>query len=521
MKKLSCIAGMLAVTVAQFTHAGTEPYFNPLTQSTAVATPNHVNELNSPWQVPAGISQVNLTSMSEIEKDIDQSVVRVPGLSSGASMWDMIAFGKEGKYIFIPHETANGAGGSRYNIEADKNEVMFKGDATAERNVNDARWENDFGAFDPATLTPYGTVLFGEEWSGQGRIIEVLNPYVENVANIKIKEKESIANVSQEGLRFSKKYKNILYYVDEDRSGSIYKCVSRDYRFNKCQTFVLSVEDFAGDASKNYNDAANVGQPRTGNAVWVALTDRYGKPLTNVDPFENDANSGARPGRLAADEVGATPYGRPEDIEVGMLANGREVVYFTATSESAVYSIEITGRAKAKVRLFASEDNTPKNVGFPATTGTLASPDNLAQDAFGNIYIIEDKPNGDNVGGDIWFVRDTNGDGEAESLDHFMSVQVDGAEATGMIFNPVKPTQFVVSVQHPDSTNLVNVPEGFGDALWSFDISDVVPPVCSKDSDSYRHHRAHYGNYQLKTCSKIGDFNFVRKLKRLVGKYNK
>ncbi len=119
MKKLSCVAAMLAAT--QLAHAGTEPYFNPLTQSAAVATPNNVNELNSPWQVPEGISQINLTSMSEIENDIEQSVIRISQESSGASNWDMIAFGEKGKYVFIPHETINGAGGSRYNIETDKN----------------------------------------------------------------------------------------------------------------------------------------------------------------------------------------------------------------------------------------------------------------------------------------------------------------------------------------------------------------------------------------------------------------
>ena len=161
---------------------------------------------------------------------------------------------------------------------------------------------------------------------------------------------------------------------------------------------------------------------------------------------------------------------------------------------------------KAIVRLYLSEYDTPKNLGFPATTGILNSPDNLAKDALGNIYVIEDKPNGDHVGGDIWFARDTDNDGVAESLDHFMSIQVDGAEATGMIFNPKKPTEFVVAVQHPDSTNLANVPDGFGDAVWSFDLADVVPPVC--DGDSYWSKR-HHQKSKVSTCSDDDDFNFI------------
>lgn len=505
--KLAVAINALASSIA---FAGTQPFFNPLTQSSAVAIPNHVNELNSPWQTAAGISQENLTSMSEIESDIDQSVVRVPGAATSASMWDMVAYDPTGKYIFIPHETPAGAGVTRYDIEADFAEVLFSGDATGERGTDNG-WSNDFGAFDPATFTPYGTVLLGEEWSGQGRVIEILNPYAD-AADIEIKEKQSFANVSQEGIRFGKKHKNTVYYVDEDRSGSIYKFIASDKNFNEGQTFVLSVAAFDGDASQNYNADANIDAVRTGEAVWIPLTDKKGNPLTAQNPFENSGSF--RAGRIAADELEATPYGRPEDVEVGILANGNEVLYFTATSEASVYSVEMTAKNDAIVRVFASESDTPKNLGFPETTGVINSPDNLAQDAFGNIYIIEDAPNGGSVGGDIWFVRDADSDGVAESVDHFMSIQVDGAEATGMIFNPVKPTEFVVSVQHPDSTDLVNVENGFGDALWKFDITDVVPPICEK-GQRYNRHSFHKGGF-VSTCSNSYDFNFVRKINRTV-----
>lgn len=497
----STLLSGLAAAISSAAIAGTQPYFNPLTQSSAVATPNHVNELNSPWQTAAGISQVNLTSMAEIEADISQSVVRVPGLNSSASMWDMVAYDPTGKYIFIPHETLTGAGVTRYDIDNDFAEVLFSGDTVGD-------WASDFGAFDPATFTPYGTVLLGEEWSGEGRVIEVLNPYAAP-ADIQIQEKHAFANVSQEGIRFGTINTDTVYYVDEDRSGSIYKLVASDDSFDAGQTFVLSVEAFDGDATQNYNAAANANAPRTGTAVWIPLTDAQGNPLTATDPFAGGGSS--RPGRVAADEVMATPYGRPEDVEVGVLANGNEVLYFTATSEAAVYSVEMTGADTAIVREFASEANTPKNVGFDATTGVINSPDNLAQDAFGNIYIIEDAPNGGDVGGDIWFIRDADSDGVAESVDHFMSIQVAGAEATGMIFNPANPTEYVVSVQHPSSTDLNNVAGGQGDSLWKFDITDVVPPTCDKG----RYNRISFAKGRaITTCSFDHDFNFVRKLER-------
>ena len=498
--------------------AGTDTWFNPLTQSAAVGSPNHQNEIHSPWQAPAGITQENLTSMAEAEGQID--VIRVPGLRNGASMWDMVAYDDTGRYIYIPHETFSGAGASRYDTVTDVTEVLFAGDLGG----FSGEWENDWGAFDPATYTTHGTVFLAEEWSGEGRVMEILNPKA-HASAIRIREVDTIANTSHEGLQFSRDGRS-LYYVDEWNSGAIYKLVLKDKRdyMKGGQTFVLKVDAYDGlavvdesgnnRASYNWNDAVNADQPRTGHATWVPLTDRHGNPLTEIDPFRNGptndprSNDDTRGGRPAADEVGATPFGRPEDMEVGRLRNGREVMYFAATSERTIYSIEMRGRHKAMVRVLASDADTPKNLGFQPTTAVMNSPDNLAQDALGNIYIIEDAPNSSNIGGDIWFVRDVNTDGVAESIDHFLSLQVNGAESTGMIFNPVKPTEFVVAVQHPSSTNLANVPDGFGDALWRFDVSNVVPPTCDDDDNDGR---------RVRTCSSDRDFNFVRALNRVNG----
>ena len=106
-------------------------------------------------------------------------------------------------------------------------------------------------------------------------------------------------------------------------------------------------------------------------------------------------------------------------------------------------------------------------------------------DALGNIYVIEDAPNSSATGGDVWFARDMDDDGVAESLDHMLSLQVAGAEATGMVFNPADPTRFVIAVQHPTTTDLsdadndgVRDTAGRGDAIWEFDISATVPPEC-------------------------------------------
>ena len=474
--------------------AGTDIWFEPLTESAPVVAPNALEELSSPWVTPAGITQNNWVSLREVEDTVlspDQSIVRVPGAGTSASMFDMLAYDPTGSYVFIPHETPIGAGCTRYDIFSNKAEVIFAGDQQGA--VGD--WSNDYGAFDPCRWTPNGTLFLAEEWAGQGRVVEILNPLAP-ADQIQHRVLESIANVSHEGINFSQKFDDTIYYIDEYNSGSIYAFVMKnagDYTVG--QTFVLSVDEFlpsGGNPAADYNAQAP-GVVREGKATWIPLTDADGNPLPGItDPFRNGvsgspASATTFGGRPAADDAGATPYGRPEDMSVGRLRNGNEVLYIAVTSESKVIAIEILEESRAKghgkgkeaclsskaiVRTFVSNDS-PKNLGFAATTGVLNSPDNLAMDATGNLYVIEDAPNGSSTGGDIWFIRDTDNDGVAESLDHFMSIRVSGSEATGMIFNPAVPTEFVVACQHPASTNLANVPNGLGDAVWSFNLTNI------------------------------------------------
>jgi len=491
----------ILLACAQIASAGTDVFFNPLTQSAAVAqVPNHVNELNSPWQVPAGIIYKNLTSIHEIEADASQSTIRVPGLGNVASMIDMSAFDPSGRFIFLPHETKFGAGVTRYDTVTDKAINLFKGDMNGEH----GDWSGDYGALDPATWSPVNTLLVGEEWSGQGRLFEIKNPLADVKAgeSVIINELNSIPNVSHEGLRFNHDG-SALYFVDEDRSGSVYKFVpSVKGDYTKGQTFVLSVDNFKGDPSaKAGKYPNNMPEERTGMASWVPMTNANGVALTTVNPFDNET----RGGRAAADELNGTPFRRPEDVEVGILKNGNEVLYFVATEEQGVYSVEELGEGMAMVRLAANE-STPKNVGYAPTTGHVTSPDNLAQDALGNIYVVEDWPNGDNKGGDIWLLRDTNNDGVAESLDHFMSLQVKGAENTGMVFNPAKPTQFIINIQHPESA--ADDTNGQGDSTWMFDLKDVVAPPCIKSDE----HKGDHKHNKVKTCSESNDNDFIKKL---------
>ena len=489
--KLLTMRNHLLMTAAllgtQAALAGTDVWFTPLTESAPVVAPNALAELTSPWVTPEGISQTNTLSLREVEDEIlspNQSIVRVPGLGSSASMFDMLAYDPTGNYLFIPHETSVGAGCSRHNLYDKTTETIFAGDATGV-------WANDYGAFDPCRWTPNNTLFLAEEWSGLGRVVEILNPMAP-VGEIQSRVLESIANVAHEGVNFSSKFEDTIYFIDEFNSGSIYKFVMKtpgDYTVG--QTFVLSVDAFlssGGTPAADWNQQA-AGVVREGAATWLPLTNETGTPLPGItDPFRDGPSADPRTtsnvfgGRPAADDAGGTPFGRPEDMSVSRLSNGNEVVFVAVTSENKVISIEIldkrtAGRApkatgKAIVRTMAS-NSTPKNLGFTTTTGTINSPDNISLDALGNVYVIEDAPNGSATGGDIWFLRDKNSDGVAESVDHFMSIRVNGSEATGMIFNPTVPTEFALCVQHPVSTDLATVPTGLGDAVWLFNVSNV------------------------------------------------
>lgn len=527
-------AGAVALLAAHMAVAGTDTYFVPLQQSSAVATPNHINELNSPWQTPAGISQKNLLSLSEVEADVAQSVQRAANAGTQGSMFDMLAYDPTGRYLFIPHETPWGAGVSRYDTQTDTTHLLFAGNQACDPSSPPCDWAFDFGAFDPARWTPNGTVIAAEEWTGLGRVVELLDPLGPVPADPTARPETQgtawrvlpIPKVSHEGINFSVKDPDrVIYFIDEWNSGSIYKMVLKqpgDY-MQGGQSFVLAVDGFVpsgGDPAANWNEAPNPAAQRFGTAHWVPITDADGAklpgrawdPLVEGPTADPRTQPATRGGRGAADEADGTPYGRPEDITIGVLRSGHEILYVTTTSEHAVISIEITGPDTAVVRQFASRD-TPKNDGFLPTTGELDSPDNLAMDALGNVYIIEDQPNSGAVGGDIWFARDADSDGVAESLDHFMSIQVSGSEATGMVFHPQDPTRFVVAVQHPISTDLAQVPDGFGDAVWEFDLTGVVPPLCDKEAGETGE-RARLGSKPTRTCTEGADFSFVRALER-------
>jgi hypothetical protein len=387
--------------------------------------------------------------------------------------WDMISIGgDQGQFIYIPHEVSRGAGITRYNRDTGSAAILLQGDASGSFSSDPGTWSptnDDFATLDPAVLAPDGSLITAEEGGGNGRLFRLSNPETATgTGNANWQWLSNIPSVSHEGIKFDSD--GNLYFIDENNSGSVYRFVpTTPGIYSQGQTSVLSITAYNGNADENFNSAANTGTTRTGAATWVAITDANGSALTLQDPFDFSS----RGGRLAADELDATPYGRPEDLEIGLLANGNTVLYFATTSENIIYSIELDPNGSdATVREFVNSGVTPDRLGnSPVGTGAndsaygLDDPDNLAIDAWGNLYILEDE-----TPGDIWQAIDADGDGVAESVARLASLGPFGPEPTGFIADPRDPYNFLVAVQHPASGN---------DALWqiSADAARAAAPL--------------------------------------------
>ena len=428
-------------------------------------------EGTTPFVVPARVTQSLL---------VDRNTLVANGLTDTLINWDMVAFSPDSRFIFIPAENFGGGGGLfRYDTQTGAHVEIFTGNnlgpTTRNSDPNTFDHTNDeTNANDPCTWTPHNTIIFGEESTG-GRFFELMNP-LDATGPWDVRWHDSIPAVRHEGMRFDNA--GNLYFIDESNSGCIYKFVpTMPGDLSAGQTFCLSVDAYASDPNavptENFNSTANRLTTRSGPATWVAVTGPAGQQITPTDPYQYVSISG---GQVAADEVFGTPFGRPEDLDVGVLANGNGVVYAALTSENRVLSIELVSSTTCIVRDFCNYDTINLATGLdvnPTQSDPFTSPggdsspnpnfddpDNLAVGPDGAIYILEDE-----TPGDIWKAVDVDGDGVAEHMGIFMSLSTTGSEPTGLIFDPNNPYRCICNIQHPASGN---------DALWEFNTRPYV-----------------------------------------------
>jgi uncharacterized protein len=240
-----------------------------------------------------------------------------------------------------------------------------------------------------------------------------------------------------------------MYFIDELNGGSI-------FRYTPKASFAHVKAGRADYFAAGRTAVMRVGNGMTPNAVgaftWVPFTDADGAALpgalTIVDPRGVQSVDARNTTELAAFK--GTDYQRPEDLQV-RRERGSEALYVATTTTNEVYRIDL---ATQVVTVFANRDTIDLATGAAVGSG-LTSPNNLAIDHRGNLYIVEDRNGG--VDNDIWFARDLNQDGDlldaGEGLGRWASNGTVGSEFTGLYFDPRDQRRAWVNIQHPSSRN--------------------------------------------------------------------
>ena len=366
---------------------------------------------NEPWVLPQGYKQ----SIVSDERNLDI----YPSSPDLSDMNTVNETGKQaGRYLYRTHE-----------VRPDSNNLgVYTGGAVSVVDLKTGQAKviaqrQDWEALDGLVWTPWGTMLFAEE-TGNALLIDPGFPTAIRglVYEMKLDKKDPtkvasvtvrpmLGSVAHEGIEFDAE--GNVYVIDETSPGAIFKFVPTHYGdLSSGQLYALKVNDsLTGDG--------------TGQAEWVALD----MGLAQIDA------------RTAATNVGATGYGRPEDLErIG------DTLYAAITSEARVLSIHLGD--KPVVRNFVKAGLNVALENRSAGVTGFRNPDNLANGPDGKLWIVED-----NVPSDIWVaLPDKDGDGASDGVYLFASLKDNGAEGTGIYFGKDPHTLFV-NIQHSVTGN--------------------------------------------------------------------
>lgn len=423
--------------------------FTPLTSSSGVRSPASPILLSSPNFTQTIISNSSNNGISSYAP---------PVLNAGAdgNAPDMIDADPTGRYIFMPFE--QGQGGV---LRIDTQDTNYNTRSTVIVTPGTTNSQG-FVRGDASRFTPWGGYLTGEEnltgsgttTASSGRLFEVTNPTTATAGTGNFVQRTVVPRVAHEGLAFDSS--KALYFVDELNGGSVYKYVSANPNavdgngyFAAGQTFALNVG--AGGQNEGTNSILS------GATSWVAITDVNGGAITGSAVLTD----GTIDGRASANNLNVTSFNRPEDLELLKLGNGHESIIF-ATTDADNNANPADGRGHVYINdlvtgslsLFADSNTIDLATGL-AVGVAFSNPDNIAIDANGNVYIVEDR-NG-STDDDIWFAKDINHDGDltdaGEGLARWASNGVNGSEFTGLYFSKTNPNLAFVNIQHPNGGN--------------------------------------------------------------------
>lgn len=379
--------------------------FEPL-ESTAPACADPDAPGYAPFVLPAGFSQeIVATEFDDFHFDLPDMLTLNEG---GAS---------PGRWLYRTHETLTNGSVTVTDLDTGRTRTLVQ--------------RFDLELLDGMVWTPWNTLLFAEEaTSTKGPLIPdpdfpaategLVYEYFPDDGRIEVRP--AIGARSHEGLRFDPA--GNLYGISETEPG----CVGPGCGSGAIYKFV---PDRRGDLSSGRLYALHVrGDDKVGEAEWLPL-DREASAI--------DSDAEAR-------RVGATGYGRPEDIEILPGSNGDPTAIFVSiTSENRVLRIEDHGPVALVSDYVRAGVNVAAEGEDPAGTGDgneFDDPDNLELDIDGNLYIAEDEGPGD-----IWVARGTGGKPQARSVVRFAALRDCDAEPTGIYFD-LEDRALYVNVQH-------------------------------------------------------------------------
>lgn len=417
--------------------------FTPLPTSAACTVPG--GNPTAPFVLPAGLGQRVFASEPQFDDDIDMNTQNETGA-------------QRGRYLYRPSEMSSNGSVSVTDLVTNETKIIAKR----------ADWER----LDAAAWTPWGTLLTAEETNSAryrdprypdakaGLVYELFFAHGDLTRVDSVVARPALGSKAHEGMRFDSD--GNVYSISERNPGYIFKFVP----------------DRKGDLSSGQLYALKIVQPtgdRTGKATWVALD----RAAVRIDASAE------------GDRVGATGYNRPEDVEIALASehddDRPEVMYvaITGTGDNRVLAVELGRRHHDHDDTSHGRDEQHHGsvfvydyvrVGLNATMD-FSSPDNLALDHSGNLYIAEDPGGsfrngaGKTTGDDIWMApRAGKGQGRnpAKQIMRFASLTDCDAEPTGIYYD-LNQDRLFVNVQHRG-----------GDGL---DKAVAIEPMRSGESD--------------------------------------
>jgi secreted PhoX family phosphatase len=360
---------------------------------------------------------------------------------------------------------------------------------------------------DPAELTPWGTVIVGEENGKNGRMFEILDPLkttgikvsgsgelTSTDDNNKVRYLAALGQLSFEGI--SVMPNGLVYYQDENRpgngnggggyfkfipnklweGGSAITSLDNSPLVNGGRVFALRLG--RNNVNTDFGQGNNVGR-----GVWVEVTDgKFGAPATTAGVDRIDL-------RGAALTLKATTGYRPEDqdIDKAAIKAGNVRVCGTNTGQDAATSgvnvganaanggnnfgttFCITDGKLIQAAVVNTSVQTVNKIDYSVNTGDGTSipeyqilvdhyldfgmPDNIAYQPGRGNWLIQEDGDGSTYtparNNDIWDCLDDGADKDqlADACLKVASLNDLNAESTGGVFNATG-REYFISVQH-------------------------------------------------------------------------